>query len=277
MKKLLLLSSLFFSLAGQAQYYYKDIIGTQETADMVKAYKKANVSRVQVATYDADGTKSDDVFVEQQFMNREGILKTITRSSGSDESVLVSYADANGNVVKTVDSSATLLSTTLYTYNSAGQLQTVVSNTADTSKQMNETEEHRWEYSNNIPVRMLRIKNKMDTTYVTFKTDDAGNVSEERATHKGATSEPVYYYYDANKRLTDIVRYNSKSKRLLPQYMFEYSAANQVIQKITVPDNSSNYIIWRYQYGADGLKTKEAVYDKYKQLTGKIEYNYQRG
>ena len=124
---------------------------------------------------------------------------------------------------------------------------------------------------------MLRIVNDIDTTYVSFTIDAKGNVTEEYSTRKGVKSEPVYYYYDANNRLTDIVRYNTKARKLLPEYMFEYSADNKVIQKITVPANSSNYIIWRYQYDAGGLKTKEAVYDKYKALTGKIEYIYQRG
>jgi YD repeat-containing protein len=59
--------------------------------------------------------------------------------------------------------------------------------------------------------------------------------------------------------------------------MFEYSASNQVIQKITVPSNGSQYLIWRYQYDERGLKIKEAIYNKQKQLTGKIEYLYSFG
>jgi YD repeat-containing protein len=59
--------------------------------------------------------------------------------------------------------------------------------------------------------------------------------------------------------------------------MFEYSAKNQVIQRITVPGNGSNYLIWRYQYDDRGLRVREAIFDKYKQLTGKIEYQYQMG
>ena len=93
---------------------------------------------------------------------------------------------------------------------------------------------------------------------------------------RGVRSEPVYYYYNENNQLTDIVRFNKKAKRLLPEYMFEYSEDNRVIQKITVPANSFDYLIWRYQYNQQGLKTKEAIYskdDKRKQL-GRIEYQY---
>jgi hypothetical protein len=126
---------------------------------------------------------------------------------------------------------------------------------------------------------MVRVKNKVDSSIVEFKRDENGNIGEEKEVRRGIASEPVYYYYDAQNRLTDIVRYNKKAKRLLPEYMFEYSPANQVIQKITVPGNNSDYLIWRYQYNAGGLKTKEAVYsrdDKRVQL-GRLEYTYTFG
>ena len=153
----------------------------------------------------------------------------------------------------------------------------VTSTTTDTSKTLNETESHLWEYRNNQVHRMLRIKNSRDTMFVSFKLDENGNVVEEQATRLGKQSDPVYYYYDASNRLTDIVRFNNKAKRLLPEYMFEYAPGNQVIQKITVPANGSDYLIWRYLYDARGLKVKEAIYDKYKTLTGKIEYKYEQG
>ena len=57
--------------------------------------------------------------------------------------------------------------------------------------------------------------------------------------------------------------------------MFEYSEANQVIQKITVPANSFNYLIWRYQYNAQGLKTREAIYSK--ELTEQTKGNNWEG
>jgi len=59
--------------------------------------------------------------------------------------------------------------------------------------------------------------------------------------------------------------------------MFEYSSSNQVIQRISVPAVGSKYLIWRYQYDNRGLKVKEAIYDRYKQLNGKVEYLYSFG
>lgn len=277
--KLSFISSLFifFTIGAKAQYYYKDIIGTKETADLIKSYRNNKVSKVILNSYDAENTKNDDFYVEQIFSAQEQMLRTITRSGVTNESVLISYADASGNVIKTVDSSENITTTSVYNYNTEGKLQSVISNSTDTGHSINQIEEHHWEFNNGKIERMLRIKDKKDTAYVSFKADEKGNITEERSIRKGNISEPVYYYYDSNNRLTDIVRFSNKAKRLLPEYMFEYSPANQVIQKITVPANGSEYLIWRYQYDNKGLKIKEAVFDKHKQLTGKIEYLYQFG
>jgi hypothetical protein len=277
MKSILLTFIFFFFLDSSlhAQYYYKDIIGNKESSELIRTYQNANVTAVSLTSYDAENTKNDDFFVAQTFSKPHARLRTVTRNGSSNESVLTSYADSAGRVLKTVDSSANLTSITEYNYNDNGQLRFIKSNSTDSSKRINETEIHQWEWANGQVARMLRIINNTDTTVVDFKVD-GGNVVEEWSTKRGVRSEPVYYYYNTQNRLTDIVRFNKKANRLLPEYMFEYSADGKVIQKITVPANSSEYLIWRYQYNADGLKTREAVYDRYKTLNGKIEYQYQR-
>lgn len=86
----------------------------------------------------------------------------------------------------------------------------------------------------------------------------------------------LYYYYDEKNRLSDIVRYNTKVKKLLPDLMFEYDENNRVVQKITTVSNllMGGYLIWRYIFNEKGLKTKEALFNKDKELTGKIDYSY---
>jgi len=277
MKRVLFSCLLLKCLSASAQYYYRDIIGTNETAATMKLYQQHKVNRVHLNSYDADGTKSDAFYVEQTFIPASNILKTITRSGVTVESVLTTILNTNGQVAKTIDSSTALVSTSIYTYGNEGLLTSVQQSSIDSSKAFSQFEEHLWQYENGKVSRMLRIKNKKDTLTVTFKFDEAGNVSEEQSIRNGIASDPVYYYYDDQNRLTDIVRYNNKVRKLLPEYMFEYSAANQVIQKITVPANSSEYLIWRFQYDNKGLKIKEAVYNKQKQLHGKIEYIYSFG
>ena len=273
MKTALLLLFFFAATASYAQYYYKDIVGVKESSGLLKTYQNARVSSVMVNSFDADNTRNEDLAVTQTFSKAHARLQTITRNGNSSASVLTTYADSAGRVIKTIDSSANLASTTDYSYDADGRLQSIVSSSTDTSKRLNETEAHLWQWAGGQAVRLLRIVNNIDTTIVEFRTD-GGNVVEEWSTRRGVKSEPVYYYYNAQNRLTDIVRYNKKAGRLLPEYMFEYSADGRVIQKITVPANSSAYLIWRYQYNGAGLKTKEAIYDRYKTLNGTIEYVY---
>jgi hypothetical protein len=276
MKYLLLPCFLLAAVTLHAQYYYKDIIGTRESSNLIRTYQRAGVSRVTVASYDAENTRNEDFSVTQTFSKAHALLRTATRDGDTRESVLTTFADTAGRVIKTVDSSANLMSTTEYSYDNVGRLTLIKSVSTDSSKRLNETEVHQWLYNNGQVARMLRIINETDTTFVDFRID-GGNVAEEWSTRRGVKEDPVYYYYNTANQLTDIVRYNKRAKRLLPEYMFEYAVDGKVIQKITVPANSSAYLIWRYQYGADGLKTKEAIYDRYKTLNGKIEYQYARG
>lgn len=229
-----------------------------------------------LTSYDADNTKSDNLFVQQEFFPAKRLLKTVT-ATGADNanmSTVFTYADGNGNIIKTVDSTGVVINTTTYNYDASGNLDLVIISSSDTI--INESEQHMWQWENGKPSKMLRIKNKKDTTYVDFKLDENGNITEETETRKRVTARPYYYYYNENNQLTDIVRYNDRARQLLPEYMFEYSSSNQVIQKITVPSNNSDYLIWRYQYNTQGLKTKEAVYSRHDKRNpmGKIEYQY---
>ena len=276
MKSLLLAAVLFIGLSSPAQYYYKDIIGTKESSELIKCYMKNNVGRVLLTTYDADDTRSDNLFVQQEFSSVKKVLKTMT-GTGADNanaSIVLTYADENGNIARTVDSSGHVIHTTTYNYDANGNLNQVTISSSDST--INETEQHFWQWQNGKPSKMIRVKNHRDTTYVDLKLDEDGNVVEETHTGKRLKSKPYYYYYNENNQLTDIVQYNDRAKQLLPEYMFEYSSSNQVIQKITVPTNTSDYLIWRYQYNPQGLKVKEVVYSKNdkKNPMGKIEYQY---
>ena len=75
MRALFLLSFITLALSSPAQYYYKDIINTKESSDLIKTYLKNNVSRVVLSSFDADDTKSDNLFVQQQFFPGTRMLK----------------------------------------------------------------------------------------------------------------------------------------------------------------------------------------------------------
>ncbi|TAE19514.1 MAG: hypothetical protein EAY72_00235, partial [Bacteroidetes bacterium] len=74
--------------------------------------------------------------------------------------------------------------------------------------------------------------------------------------------------------LTDIVRYNNKAKKLLPDFLYEYDATGQLVQTTQVLTGSNNYFIWKYSYQENGLKLKEECFDKQGLLVGYVTYSY---
>src|SRR5690348_10786414 len=111
MKAFFLSAFLFCCAVSHSQYYYKDIVGTRESSDMIRVYLKNKVSRVVLTSFNSTNQKDDNFFVEQQFNVAERLLQTHTRSYITDESTLISYADASGNIIRTVDSSDEVVST----------------------------------------------------------------------------------------------------------------------------------------------------------------------
>ena len=157
-------------------------------------------------------------------------------------------------------------------------MQRIVFTTTDTATaiKMMSAEIHEWTYNEaGQPVSMLKIKNSTDTTVIEISKDEQGLIAEENWKKKNRKVETYYYYYDAKNRLTDIVRYNSRLKKLLPDYLYEYDASGRIRQMTQVSLSSSSYIVWKYTYTEKGLKQKEAGYDKEKKLVGRIEYTYE--
>lgn len=274
MKTFFIASFLFFSLYSSAQYYYKDIIGTKESAELIASYKNNKVKSVALNSYTINNTPINNFNIRQEYLPAQQALLTITKSDYTSPSYLTTYIGANGKVLKTTDSTSEVVNTSFYSYTNNGQLASIFITAGDTLA-ATKTDEHIWQYdAQNRITRMLRIRNKKDTAVVSFKLDENGNVIEEQERRRALTEQPYYYYYDNANRLTDVVRFNEKAGRLLPEYMFEYSDKDQVIQRITVPQNSSQYLIWRYAYNDKGLKTKEVIFNKEREQTGKVEYQY---
>ena len=278
MKTLLFLFVFLYSLAVPAQYYYNDIIGTQETNRQLKAYLAHKVRTVSATGFDQRGAKTSD-FSEFQEVKENGMALRVSSFNNLNKTVTYSKFDTKGRVIRTTDSSTAMESETLYEYDSNDRITRLQNTMTDSARDFNQTEVHLWSYmANGKPEKMWRIINKTDSLEIRFIPDEAGNAGEERTYRKGVETGTIYYYYDTNKRLTDIVRYNNKAKKLLPDMLFEYDDSDRVIQKITTTSSTlMSYLIWRYIFDEKGLKTKEALFNKDKQLTGKIEYNYTFG
>src|SRR3712207_2727154 len=101
MKTLFALAVLFFTLPSAAQYYYKDIVGTRESAELITSYRNNKVRSVSLNSYTINNTPIDNFSIQQEFLPAQQALRTITKSEYTSPSYLTSYIDANGRVIKT--------------------------------------------------------------------------------------------------------------------------------------------------------------------------------
>lgn len=268
---------IFFLVPGTAngQFYYKDLLIPAQTAEQLAGFQQHRIRAVKLLSYERDGEPTDGFSGSQQVGNNYKTLTTRLETAYSGASTLTSFFDDKGRLVRTVDTTDGAGSTTHYSYNPQGLL-TVISNVSTSFGQPQETETHRWYYSDGRPDKMLRIKNGADTTTVSFVLDEKGRVIEEAAKRKNASQQSFYYYYDEHDRLTDIASYNARAGRVLPAYIFEYDGGNQLRSMMVVPEGSDDYQKWHYIYNPEGLRIKEECRDKKRQLLGRIEYQYSR-
>ncbi len=261
---------------AKGQYYYKDIVVTGQINANYRVLRDNKVTHVTLNPSALDPSQNT-VTLQQTVYPSQKLVVTYTKVPNATESWLKSYYNANGLLIKTVDSSADFVTSSFYEYDAASRLILINSNSVPVNDPA-ETEVHQWNYnSNGQPVQMIKIKNGNDTTFVSITADEQGNPAEEKAERKKGNLGTTYYYYDSQHRLTDVARYNKRANRILPDYMFEYTDASQLSQMIVVPEGSADYQTWKYSYNQKGLKEKDVCYSKQKQMVASIEYVYSFG
>ncbi|MDP4128665.1 MAG: hypothetical protein Q8918_07620 [Bacteroidota bacterium] len=262
----------FLSLSGSSQYYYKDILLPEQTRSIWKSYVSNKVKKVNIASTERNGEPTPGFECSQTVSPDFRSITTFTQSADVQSSVLQTFYDASGRMIKTVDTSDSYKSVSEYSYDGQGELSSIVNTSLETDNHIQATEIHHWIYAGKA-AQMIKIKNGSDTTFVNFKTDDKGRIIEEDPMHGKERLPAVYYYYDDQGRLTDIVRYNEKAGRLLPDYIFEYNTQG-ISSMLFVPSGSNDYQKWLYEYDDRGLKTGETCYNKRKEIMAKISYAY---
>ena len=283
MKNLIFIFFILPTASLQAQYYYNDIIGTHQTTQLMKTYVANKVRTVSATGYDHNNVKATD-FLEFHEVRENGTVLKMTSRTANSHTVTYHRFDAEGRLQSTTDSTGAQQSTMNFDYDGSGRITRIQNNIRDNNNEFNQTETHHWIYgSNGKPVKMWRVISgseqlQPDSLEVRFVPDDHDNPGDEKTYRKNVETGVLYYYYDDKDRITDIVRFNNKLNRLIPDVMFEYDDNDRVIQKITTTSSLTvGYFIWRYLFDAKGLKTKEALFNNDKQLTGKIEYAYTFG
>ena len=275
MKNTLTLFALLFAASSFAQHYYNDILDAQAMAGKMKQYMDNKVKSVTATGYDARGIKTTDFNEWQEIYPETRTLKIITRR-GQEVNRQYYRFDDQFRLIQIIDSSGDISSNTHYHYGSSGRLDSIITMTHDTLQVFDEKEKHHYLYDNRgLPTRLWRIMNGKDSSEYRFALEDNRNVTEENLYRREVGLDPVYYYYDEKNRLTDIVRYNRNLKKLIPSHMFEFDESGRMIQKMTTLSiNNPDYLLWRYVYNEKSLKTKEALFNRQKQLTGRIDYAY---
>ena len=275
MKNSFLFLTLLFSLPAFCQHYYNDIADARLMSDRMKTYTSQKVRTITASGFDARGAKTTD-FDEWQEVDADTKILKITTRNGQLVNRQYYQFDDQYRLKGIIDSSGDIKSKTDYKYDDKGNIISIITTSSDSLKDFSQSIAHHYEYEQpGKPVKLWRIINDADSTEYRFTKDEKGNIGDEQLYRRGAGTDLIYYYYDDQNRLTDIVRYDKKIRKLLPVFMFEYDDNGRLIQKMSVLSiNNPDYIIWRYIFNEKGLKTKEALFNKQKELTGRIEYAY---
>jgi len=275
MKNILLPVALMLHLTVFSQYYYTDLVDARLINDRMKNLIAQKVKLITATGYDAAGAKTSD-FSERQEVDGEKKSINITSRNGQLVNRQYYQFDNDYRLTSVTDSSDGIKTVTSYAYDNNGNITSIKTAVKDSLQDFIETIEHQYQYNTvGKPERLLRILNGKDSSEYRFTLEEHKNVADEQLFRRGVGYDRVYYYYDDKNRLTDVVRYNKKAQKLLPTMMFEYDDTGRIIQKLTVVSaDNPDYLIWRYLYDAKGLKTKEALFNKNKELTGRIEYTY---
>lgn len=257
-----------------AQYFYKDIWNPQQLAAEMAILKNERIKSVSIKSFDDNGEPSEGFFCEKKINDNHTLSETITRSNVTSQSLLLSRFNIKGALINTTDSTDFSINRSEYLYNDSDRLVAIKTYTKG-NEDTNAIEEiHTYLYNAGGSVeRMIRKKNNIEVSTVVFKTDEKGNVTEEEEISTGRNNKKYFYYYDDNNLLTDVVHYNDRAKRLLPDYMYVYDTSGQIKQMITT-EEGGGYYIWNYTYNDRKLRESERCLSKTKKLLGSVQYLY---
>ena len=274
MRFLLTLLSFFAVSANYCQFYFNDIISTQQGNEQYQLLRSLKVKKITATSFEADNNISQGFSLEQEIsMDGKKIVLSTATSIGKTSVTNRTYE--LGRLKKSQFNNNGIDNKTDYFYSDNKALQSILLTIIDTALKSTLLESHEWKYNEKgQPISMLQIKNKKDSIMVKISTDEKGLGLEENWYKKNKVVETYYYYYDTKNQLTDIVRYYTKLKKLLPDFQYEYNEEGRVSQLLQISMSSSNYVIWKYGYNERGLKIKEIAYDKEKKMIGRIEYLY---
>lgn len=272
----LLLTSLAFLFISSAwgQYYFNDLLATAQSQAQYQLLRANKVKKITAISFEEDGSANEKFLLEQELTMDGKKLSTKSGIQSGKTSTVTSFFELS-KLKRTLSNSNGIDNKMEYFYDHTGKLIKLSLTSGDTAVKYSTQEYRDWIYgANGLPASIVKVKNKIDSSVAKIVIDEEGNVAEEQWSRKNTPLETYYYYYDQQHRLTDIVRYNQKLKKLVPDYVFEYDAKGKLAQ-MTQLSGSGQYFTWQYEYNEKGLKWKETCRDNERKLVGKIEYKYE--
>jgi hypothetical protein len=271
----LLITFLLTNQKSSAQFYYKDLIIHQGNIQQYQLHKNNRVQTININSFEGTGEKSEGFMFNQQYNASWSQLKTIAQVENSGRNVVINFYNSQGLLYRTTDSSNGNFTVYEYGYDSLSRLVQIQNYTLAIGDKNKSAETHNWFYDQQgKPEKMERIRDKSDTMVFILIKDSLGNIIEEQGFHKKVPGEKTYYYYNEENKLTDIVRYNKKSAKLIPDFMFDYDEKGMLIQMVTITEGSGQSITWVYTYNESGLKESESCFMGQKKLAGRMDYQY---
>ncbi len=271
---------LLTGLTSNAQYYYSDLIATTQSEHKQKLSQTYRVKKVEEWAILPNGERQTDY---RQWTTISPTADTMVqqRLDAGRSTLFTTTYDRLGKMTTQTERQPGRVAITRYERDNNGQIARIENQLVDTLMVISSREVHRWTYDEKgRPLQMWRLVENMDgqtdSTDVRFTLDTSGLVTEERIYKKGKEFDFLYYYYNEIGKITDIVRYNRKWKRLLPDQVFEYDETGKLIQRMLLTGlREISYLIWRYQYDNKGMMIEETLYNNLQQPTGSIRYVYE--
>lgn len=275
---LVLLCMCIYGIA-QAQYYYQDIINTENMTREHRQYQENKIGHIRIKSYNDNNDLNKDFHCVKDFSDDFKRVITRTGSFETGNSVVYSDFDSQGRIAHSIDSTANSVNETYYYYDKkrTEQIDSLrfISYSIQNSDTFRYNESHIYEYdSTGKPLKMIRLKNDRPFSVVTFITDSEGRVIKESEKGRYDTVPAVYYKYNASGQPTDIFHFNSDKQRMVPDFLFDYDRQNRLTDKTTVTMNRNSYLVWKFFYGDKGLLDRESCYGPKSALLGTMKFEY---
>lgn len=258
-----------------AQYYYRDIWTNQQVNKEFVLLKSQGIKAINLKSFEADGSESEGFFAEKKIDRNYLRSEMNSKSNVTEQSILITYYNPQGKVIRSIDSTSSTSNHTDYKYDDKGSLKKVIfySRADDDSTAIGEEHEYFYNAAGSLE-RMIKKKMNTDYSVVSFKFDDKGNVTEEDEVIKDQVNKKYYYYYDDSNRMTDVVHFNERLNKLMPDFAYQYNEQGLADWLTCTKEGTSDYVIWRYHYNENKLRDIEKLFSKDKKIVGTIEYQY---